>query len=888
MDGHGPGPVDAPRPLAARRSPPPLPHLATMNANDWTFPPELATPVFPPPAVAPPNVEVAPAGPPAAPNGEREDLGETDHSDSEDDDDENDNVDGDHAGADDGASDTSTGRRWYPLQEDAPENREPCEDELKYIESRDEHSALDERYWHEDTFTDISDPEINEVERGILDWEIPVFNGTKQKPVPADVMRSPVVRIGGYDWQIKFYPHGVRRSDYPSVYLECITMQSPDFEETEDFERPPLPFLDCVPKIKKRRSVAAQMSVVLYNPSEPRVYNFRTEAHQFHKKSADIGWKYFTTYPRSHIALRHHGMRKPLLTDDKLAFRVYIRVMDDPTGCLWDNSQLNADDITQVTGLRPFTKSHPYVSATLPLLHFSPFRQFVKDLRMPSAFRNYFQTLLFKMFTRRRSPHFGRTGTHLVADAMEVLYRLREVLHRDSADDPKTALKFNELVGEFHPERNNACGSNRLNTKTHPSIQEAINKHPKLIATPQLLTLELTRQEHDKETRKWKKITNRVEVPDELEVSGRQYTLFGFVTHCGHLQSCRYNAYVRPHGKGQGWYAYHDGRVTRLTEKQAREKHSGIEAPSDQERAPDDGYDSPYDEFHSPDGEVTYAVMYARCDVSLQPTEVQIESWLPEELQDAYALDLADPPNSAIHEWPDHRIPAPPIADPHIVAEAGEAGVRLAALTERINATIEAATPEPPTIVDGDGDIVMRNTEAESDYEVPDNIEVTGKGIRDWLGRPFYEGEWNKVYYHGTGHLINLNGDEYIGEFRDNEMHGWGKIILASTGDTYEGTWEHDKMHGKGKLIERATGNVFEGSFREGRKHGEFVLRGTVTDEDKSTCQICYDNPISTAFYDCGHVVACRECAAQVDSCPMCRKRVVARLQLYGVTVTAS
>lgn len=875
-------------PLRDRRSTPPLPYLRTaMPIDIQGFPPEVATPGSP--AL---NQVGMPTEQPAPWNPRDEDtpyphpdpgIDFTDQSDSE-------NDERDHDAGDDAASDTSAGRSWQPLEQDPVENKEPCQDELLYIEAREEHSALDESYWHGTTFIDVEDPEITVIETGVIDWTIPSFHGTAEKPVSVDVMRSEVVHIGGYGWQIKFYPRG-RRSEYPSVYLENVTMQSPDFEETEDFEQPPLPFLECQPKIKKRRSVAAQLSVVLYNPSEPRVYNHRTEAHQFHKKSPDLGWKYFTRYPRSQIALRQHGMRKALLTDDKLAFRAYIRVMNDPTGCLWDSSQKTADEMTQITGLRPFTKSLPYVAAALPLLHFSPFREFIKDLRLPGQFGDYFQNLLFKMFTRRRSAHFGRTGTAVEADAMEALYRLRAVLMHESGQDAEIARKFNDLVGDFHPERNYACGFNRLDTKNHPSIQLAVNKHTTLLNTPQLLTLELTRQEHDKVQRKWQKITNRVEVPDHLEVSGQHYTFFAFITHCGHLQSARYNAYVRPHGIGQGWYAYHDGRVTRMTEKQAREKHSGIAPPGEQNALHDDGYDSPYDEFHSPHGEVTCAVMYCRNNVHLQPPGVQVESWLPEDLRKEYERVMADPPNSAAHEWVPGKygdFSNGHHGDAAMALENGPEAARLADMSARINAAAGAATPEPPQTVDGDGDIVMQNADASSEYEVADESKVNGRGIRDWLGRPFYEGEWNDSEYHGNGHLIETNGDEYTGEFRDGRRHGWGKVIQSSTGDVYEGTWEDSKMHGKGKLIEKSTGNVFEGNFREGKKHGDFVLRGTVTDEDKSTCQICYDNPITTAFYDCGHVLACSECAAQVNSCPMCRKRVVARLQLFGVRVTTS
>lgn len=99
----------------------------------------------------------------------------------------------------------------------------------------------------------------------------------------------------------------------------------------------------------------------------------------------------------------------------------------------------------------------------------------------------------------------------------------------------------------------------------------------------------------------------------------------------------------------------------------------------------------------------------------------------------------------------------------------------------------------------------MQNVDAASDYEVADDSRIDGNGVRDWLGRAFYEGQWKNSEYHGTGHLIETNGDEYTGEFRDGRRHGWGKVIQSTTGDIYEGTWEDSKMHGKGKLVEKVS-----------------------------------------------------------------------------------
>lgn len=37
------------------------------------------------------------------------------------------------------------------------------------------------------------------------------------------------------------------------------------------------------------------------------------------------------------------------------------------------------------------------------------------------------------------------------------------------------------------------------------------------------------------------------------------------------------------------------------------------------------------------------------------------------------------------------------------------------------------------------------------------------------------------------------------------------------------------------------------------------------------SCRICMDRAIDTAFFPCAHVMACGECGARCDRCPLCR-----------------
>eukprot|EP00914_Ancora_sagittata_P015118 GHVO01029661.1.p1 GENE.GHVO01029661.1~~GHVO01029661.1.p1 ORF type:complete len:249 (-),score=46.29 GHVO01029661.1:235-957(-) len=55
-----------------------------------------------------------------------------------------------------------------------------------------------------------------------------------------------------------------------------------------------------------------------------------------------------------------------------------------------------------------------------------------------------------------------------------------------------------------------------------------------------------------------------------------------------------------------------------------------------------------------------------------------------------------------------------------------------------------------------------------------------------------------------------------------------------------------------------------------------------VKERDERSCAICYDDeePMM-ALVPCGHVPACIKCSPNLTSCPLCRKPVTNRIQLY-------
>ena len=70
------------------------------------------------------------------------------------------------------------------------------------------------------------------------------------------------------------------------------------------------------------------------------------------------------------------------------------------------------------------------------------------------------------------------------------------------------------------------------------------------------------------------------------------------------------------------------------------------------------------------------------------------------------------------------------------------------------------------------------------------------------------------------------DGDKYVGEFKDNKMHGQGTYTFPD-GDKYVGEFIDDKGYGQGTYT-YANGAKYVGEIKDGKKHGQ----GTYTYSD--------------------------------------------------------
>ena len=100
-----------------------------------------------------------------------------------------------------------------------------------------------------------------------------------------------------------------------------------------------------------------------------------------------------------------------------------------------------------------------------------------------------------------------------------------------------------------------------------------------------------------------------------------------------------------------------------------------------------------------------------------------------------------------------------------------------------------------------------------------------GHGIMVWSAEPgdqfvsYYSGDWIQDKMSGYGQRRFPNGDAYVGQFIEDEIHGLGKMVFkAQPGDQnenhYIGEWVSGRKTGLGKY-QFPNGDVYEGLFKD-------------------------------------------------------------------------
>lgn len=102
------------------------------------------------------------------------------------------------------------------------------------------------------------------------------------------------------------------------------------------------------------------------------------------------------------------------------------------------------------------------------------------------------------------------------------------------------------------------------------------------------------------------------------------------------------------------------------------------------------------------------------------------------------------------------------------------------------------------------------------------NEEPHGQGTYTYANDDQYVGEFNDGTMHGQGKYTYSDGEFYVGEFKNSSKHGHGTLIYPS-GDKYIGEFKDDIIEGNGKFI-MTNGAVHEGEYKNGMPNGHGVL----------------------------------------------------------------
>ncbi|WP_163336950.1 MORN repeat-containing protein [Desulfopila sp. IMCC35008] len=74
---------------------------------------------------------------------------------------------------------------------------------------------------------------------------------------------------------------------------------------------------------------------------------------------------------------------------------------------------------------------------------------------------------------------------------------------------------------------------------------------------------------------------------------------------------------------------------------------------------------------------------------------------------------------------------------------------------------------------------------------------VTGRGTYQWNDGEQYTGDWQNEQKHGYGTYVYSSGEQYSGGWRYNKKHGQGTYVWPG-GYQFTGGWQNNLAHGQG------------------------------------------------------------------------------------------
>ena len=95
------------------------------------------------------------------------------------------------------------------------------------------------------------------------------------------------------------------------------------------------------------------------------------------------------------------------------------------------------------------------------------------------------------------------------------------------------------------------------------------------------------------------------------------------------------------------------------------------------------------------------------------------------------------------------------------------------------------------------GGVFADGTQSQSNLPIcpedPESLWTNCIGTHTLADGNQYVGEWKDDKYHGQGTFTYASGNKYVGEFKDGKKHGQGTYTYAD-GEKYSGYWMNGKF----------------------------------------------------------------------------------------------
>ena len=87
-----------------------------------------------------------------------------------------------------------------------------------------------------------------------------------------------------------------------------------------------------------------------------------------------------------------------------------------------------------------------------------------------------------------------------------------------------------------------------------------------------------------------------------------------------------------------------------------------------------------------------------------------------------------------------------------------------------------------------------------------------------------YSGQWKHGKPNGKGKKESIEGDTYVGEFKNYLMHGHGTYVWSKSHRKYIGQFKDNMMHGYGEFIDM-WGHKSTGKWKNNKRIGKHVTK---------------------------------------------------------------